>query len=225
MSLKSISQKVLGSVVLAGTMLMAAYAQPKYIELAEPAQLVKTSNPSQVEVVEVFSYTCGHCFQLEVPVANWLKTKPEDVNFVRIQMPGEGVWESLARTYFTLEAMNKVEEGHPAMYKAMMVDRLRAFDKDTIAAYLSKNAGINAEEFTKLWTSFPVTSSYNRALDLVQNQYKIDYTPVFIIDGKYLVNGETSRATSYAEIVDAVDEVSKELLAKKQAEVAPAKAD
>lgn len=225
MLLKSISQKFLGSVLLAGTMLMAAYAQPKYIELAEPAQLVKTSNPAQVEVVEVFSYTCGHCFQLEAPVANWLKTKPKDVNFVRIQMPGEGVWESLARTYFTLEAMKKVEEGHPVMYKAMMVDRIRAFDKDSIAKYLSQNADIDAGEFTKLWNSFPVTSSYNRAVDLVQKQYKVDYTPVFIIDGKYLVNGETSRATSYAEIVEAVDEVSKEILAKKQPEAATATAE
>lgn len=221
MLLKSLSKKVLGSALLAGTMLMSAYAQPKYIELPEPAQLVKTSDPKQVEVVEVFSYTCGHCYQLEAPVANWLKSKPENVNFVRIQMPGEGVWESLARTYFTLEAMDKVEEGHPVMYKATMVDRLRAFDKNSIAAYLEKNAGIDPEEFTKLWNSFPVTSSYNRAVDLVQNQYKIDYTPVFIIDGKYLVNGETSRATSYAEIVQAVNEVSKELLAEKAEKVAP----
>lgn len=216
MSLKSISKKVLGSALLFGSMVVSVYAQPKYIELAEPAQLVKANNPEQVEVVEVFSYTCGHCYQLEAPVANWLKSKPEDVSFIRIQMPGEGVWENLARTYFTLETMNKVEEGHPVMYQATMVDRLRALDKDSIAAYLAKNADIDPNEFKKLWNSFPVTSSYNRALDLVQNQYKVDYTPVFIIDGKYLVNGETSRATSYAEIVQAVDEVSKELLAQKK---------
>lgn len=216
MNLKSISKKVLGSAVLMSAMLVSAYAQPKYIELAEPAQLVKTSDPEKVEVVEVFSYTCSHCFQLEAPIANWLKSKPEDVNFVRIQMPGDGIWENLARTYFTLEAMNKVDEAHAVMYKATMIDRLRAFDKESIAAYLAKNSDVNAEEFIKLWDSFPVTSSYNRALDLVQNQYKVDYTPAFVIDGKYLVNGETSRAASYEDIVAAVDEVSKELLAKKQ---------
>ncbi len=217
MSLKSVSQKLLGSALLIGSMFVAQ-AELKYTELPEPAQLVKTSDPKQVEVVEVFSYTCGHCYQLEAPVAAWEKTKPEDVNFVRIQMPGEGVWESLARTYFTLEAMGKVEEGHPVMYKATMIDRLRAFDKESIAKYLQENAGIDSAEFVKLWDSFPVTSSYNRALDLVQNQYKLDYTPFFIIDGKYLVNGETSRATSYAEIVDAVNEVSKQLLDEKKAQ-------
>lgn len=217
MTLKTISKKILGSVFIAGALLVSAYAQPKYIELAEPAQLVKTSNPEEVEVVEIFSYTCGHCYQLEAPVANWLKSKPEDVNFVRIQMPGEGIWESLSRTYFVLEAMGKVEEGHPAMYKATMVDRLRAFDKKSIADYLAKNADINSEEFLKLWDSFPVTSGYNRAVDLVQNQYKVDYTPAFIIDGKYLVNGESSRASSYEDIVIAVDEVAKDLLVQKKA--------
>lgn len=216
MTLKSISQKVLGTAIFAGTMLMTSYAQPKYIELTEPAQLVKTTDPSQVEVVEVFSYTCGHCYQLEAPVTNWLKSKPEDVNFVRIQMPGEGVWENLSRAYFTLEVMNKVEEGHPVMYKATMVDRLRAFDKESIGDYLAKNSDIDKVEFVKLWDSFPVTSNYNRAVDLVQNQYQVNYTPAFIIDGKYLVNGESARATSYEEIVQAVDEVSKELLEKKQ---------
>ncbi len=218
MTLKSISQKVLGTALFAGAMFVSAYAQPKYIELTEPAQLVKTSNPEQVEVVEVFSYTCGHCYQLEAPVTNWLKTKPEDVNFVRIQMPGEGVWENLSRAYFTLEVMDKVEEGHPVMYKATMVDRLRAFDKESIADYLAKNSDIDKAEFIKLWDSFPVTANYNRAVDLVQNQYQVNYTPAFIIDGKYLVNGESARATSYEGIVQAVDEVSKELLDKKKAD-------
>lgn len=215
---KSISQKILGAALFVGVML-TAHAQPKYAELPEPAQLVKTTNPEEVEVVEVFSYTCGHCYQLETPVANWLKDKPEGVNFVRIQMPGEGIWENLSRTYFVLEALGKVDEGHPAMYKAVMVDKLRSFDQKSIANYLNKNVGIDAEEFVKTWNSFPVTANYNRALDLVTNQYKIDYTPVFIIDGKYLVNSETARATSYEDIVKAVGEVSQELLAKKKAAV------
>lgn len=212
---KSFFQKALGTTLFVGAMFVAQ-AQPKYIELPEPVQLVKTTSPTEVEVVEVFSYTCGHCYQLETPVANWLKSKSSDVNFVRMQMPGEGVWENLSRTYFTLEAMSKIEEGHPAMYKAVMVDKLRSFDQKSIAEYLNKNAGVDIAEFTKTWGSFPVTANYNRALDLVLNQYKLDYTPFFIIDGRYLVNSESSRATSYEEIVQAVDEVSKELLDKKK---------
>ncbi|MBS7829381.1 thiol:disulfide interchange protein DsbA/DsbL [Wohlfahrtiimonas chitiniclastica] len=214
MSLRSMSQKLLGTTLLVGSML---FAGAQSVKLPEKAQLVKTSNPEQVEVVEVFSYTCGHCYQLEAPVANWLKTKPDDVNFVRIHMPGEGVWGQLSRTFFTLEAMGELEKAHPVMYQALMVDRMRDFEPENIAAYLQKNAGIDEATFLKTWNSFPVTASYNRALDLVQNQYQQDYTPFFIIDGEYLVNGETSKATSYEGIVEAVDQVSKSLLKEKQA--------
>lgn len=221
--MNSVSKRILGAALFIGSMFVAS-AQPKFVELEEPAQLIKTSNPEQVEVVEVFSYTCGHCYQLEAPVSAWLKTKPEDVNFIRIQMPGEGIWENLSKTYFVLEAMNQLEAGHPAMYKATMVDRLKSLDQESIASYLEKNAGIDKTEFNKMWNSFPVTAGYNRALDLVRNQYKVDYTPVFIIDGKYLVDGASARANSYEQIVEAVDEVSKDLLAQKKAKAASVEA-
>src|SRR5437868_6182640 len=41
----------------------------------------QTADPSKIEVMEVFAYSCPHCFHLEGEVDKWLKKKPADVNF------------------------------------------------------------------------------------------------------------------------------------------------
>ena len=68
-----------------------------------PAQ--PTNSKDKVEVVEMFWYGCPHCYRLEPYVKRWLKTKPDNVNFIR--MPGvlNPGWELLARAYYTAEIL------------------------------------------------------------------------------------------------------------------------
>lgn len=189
-----------------------------YRELPKPAQLIKGTTPTQVEVVELFSYTCPHCYKLDEPLEKWLKNKKsDDIVFVRLQTPGEGIWDLLSKTYFTLEAMNKVDKGHPKMFDAVMKKRMKFESKEDIAKYLNKEIAINEADFLKTWDSFTVTANYDRAKDVIYNQYRIDYTPVFIIDGKYIIDGESAKATSYEGIVEAVDKFANRLIDQKKA--------
>src|ERR1700741_4479777 len=52
-----------------------------YTELRAPQP---KADPSKIEVMEVFAYSCPHCFHLEPEVEKWVKKKPADVNFVRL---------------------------------------------------------------------------------------------------------------------------------------------
>lgn len=186
-----------------------------YSELPKPAQLVKSVNPDQVEVVELFSYTCPHCYQLEAPLAAWEKTKSDDIKLVRIQVPGQGIWELLSKMDLTFEAMKIEDKMRPIIFNAIMVERENFTTKEQIADYVAKH-DVDKEKFLKTWGSFAVTQNFERNVDIVANQYGINYTPAFIIDGKYLLDGSTSRATSYQGIADALDAFTKELLEQKQ---------
>ena len=42
------------------------------------------SAPGKVEVLEVFSAGCPHCYALEPTIRQWLKTKPSYVQYVRV---------------------------------------------------------------------------------------------------------------------------------------------
>jgi len=49
----------------------------KEYELVSPPQMVETGK--KIEVLELFSYTCSHCFDLEPDINKWAKQLPKDV--------------------------------------------------------------------------------------------------------------------------------------------------
>ena len=85
-----------------------------------PAQ--PTAVPAgQVEVLEFFWYACPHCYALDPLVESWRKTKPPYITFSRVPvMWGEG-HRSLARLFYTLESMGKLDELHTAIFKEIHV--------------------------------------------------------------------------------------------------------
>ncbi|MDX1351420.1 MAG: thiol:disulfide interchange protein DsbA/DsbL, partial [Thiomicrorhabdus sp.] len=40
--------------------------------------------PYSKQVIEVFGYSCPHCYHLEPSLHEWLKNKPKDVHFERM---------------------------------------------------------------------------------------------------------------------------------------------
>src|ERR1700679_3729123 len=81
-----------------------------------PAQ--PTNVPAgQVEVLEFFWYACPHCYALEPTVAAWLKSKPAYTSFSRIPVLWNEGHRSLARLYYTLDSMGKLNDVHSEIFK------------------------------------------------------------------------------------------------------------
>ena len=53
----------------------------------------------KVEVVELFWYGCPHCYQFEPTIDEWLKTKADYIEFVRVPAVFAANWEVHARAY------------------------------------------------------------------------------------------------------------------------------
>jgi thiol:disulfide interchange protein DsbA len=156
-----------------------------------PAQ--PTNVPAgQVEVLEFFWYACPHCYALEPSVQTWLKSKPGYVTFTRVPVEWNEGHRSLARLFYTLEAMGKLNDTHVEVFKEIQVngDPLIGPDPNNAAAaertQLSfiKKLGLSDADFEKYYHDMNVETALQRADQLAQ-RYRVTSVPMFVVNGKY----------------------------------------
>src|SRR5258708_24500835 len=76
----------------------------------------------QIEVLEFFWYACPHCYSLEPTLSTWLKTKPAYITFTRVPVQWNEGHRSLARLFYTLDSMGKLNELHSEIFKEIQVN-------------------------------------------------------------------------------------------------------
>ena len=149
----------------------------------------------QVEVLEFFWYACPHCYALEPLVDAWKKTKPAYISFSPVPVTWSEGHRALARLFYTLESLGKLDQLHDEVFKEIQVngDPLVAQDPNNQAetermqtAFAVKE-GISADAFKKAYDSLGVQTRLERADELVQ-RYRIDGVPTFVVNGKYIAD-------------------------------------
>jgi len=159
-----------------------------------PAQPTNVA-AGQVEVLEFFWYACPHCYSLDPAVAAWLKTKPAYVSFSRVPVLWNEGHRSLARLFYTLDSMGKLNEAHSEIFKEIQVngDPLIGPDPNNDAAaervQLSfiKKLGLSDADFEREYHGFNVETALQRADQLVQ-RYRVTGVPTFVVNGKYVTD-------------------------------------
>jgi thiol:disulfide interchange protein DsbA len=146
-----------------------------------------SSSPTKIEVAEVFWYGCPHCYNLDPVLADWVKKLPNDVAFVRLPVMWNATNEVHARIFYTAQALGKVDQMHPAIFRAIHVDNKPLTDEQEIQKFFAQ-FGVSAEDFNKTFHSFAVDSQLQRARNLTA-RYKVAGVPLLIVNGKYAANG------------------------------------
>lgn len=190
----------------------------EYLTLAQP-QPAQTVG-KKVEVIEFFMYHCPACNSLEPTLAAWVKKQGDNIVFKRVHMPAQGPMDPEAHLYLTLEAMGKLEEMHPKVFRAFHVERQRLQTDDAIIAWVAKN-GVDKAKFLEYWNSFGVLSKLRRTPQVLQ-AYKVDSVPTLIVDGRYMTSpsvvGNAVKGMTNANIGPATLQVVDALVAKVQKE-------
>jgi thiol:disulfide interchange protein DsbA len=163
-----------------------------------PAQ--PTSVPAgQVEVLEFFWYACPHCYGIEPQVEAWKKGKPAYVSFTRVPVMWNEGHRSLARLYYTLQSLGKLDQLHDEVFKEIHVngDLLVSPDANNDAGSerlqiaFARKFGIPEDAFRTAYQSFAVETDLQKADELVQ-RYRIDGVPTFVVNGKYVADVRTA---------------------------------
>lgn len=156
-----------------------------------------TDSGEKIEVLEFFWYGCPHCFSFEPYINSWKKSKPANVEFIRVPVIFRPDWEVQARAYYALSNMGVIEDIHGKIFYAVNKEKKRLNKLELVADFVEKN-GVNREEFIKQYNSFAVDGMVRKAKKK-QKGYKIEGVPSVAVNGKYLSSG--SMSGSYENLI------------------------
>jgi thiol-disulfide isomerase/thioredoxin len=109
----------------------------------------------KVQVVELFWYGCPACYNMEPHLVEWLKTKPENVEFVRLPaIFNNPQWALHARAYYTAESLGVVEDFHAPFFHAMHRFGKRMDTPEALRAFFAE-IGVSGEDFDKAFLRLP----------------------------------------------------------------------
>ena len=195
--------------LIASMTLSAPIAAENYVEGVHYEAIdipVKTGlegeQPLKVEVVEVFSYMCIHCYSFDPLLKLWEQNKAEQAVFNRLPAVFSADWELMARAFYTAEILDVSEQMHEPLFEAIHKQPKNLRDEDIMAALFLEHAEIPAEEFAESFNSFFVRSRVMQAR-AKGRAYGITGVPVMIVNGKYRVGGRM--AGSNEAMLDVVD--------------------
>ena len=209
----------------AGLIASTAFASPtapvngaEYITLAtpQPTQVVG----KKIEVIEFFMFHCPHCNVLEPHIEAWVKKQGDNINFKRVHFPYSGPTDPEAHLFLTLEAMGKLDEVLPKVFRAFHVERQRLNKDEAIMEWVGKN-GLDKAKFTEYWNSFGVLTKLKRLTTIVGN-YKVDGVPSIVVDGRFLTSpsivGAANKALGEPQLLQGTGQVLDALVATAQKE-------
>jgi thiol:disulfide interchange protein DsbA len=178
---------------------IANYIEGKhYVLLDKP---VKTETGDLIEVRELFWYYCPHCFDLEPRVNNWLKSKPDSVEFVRQPAVFSDRWVNGAIFYYVLEEIGELDRLHGALFDAIHLHKTPFIDQDDFVDWLVDN-GADEKRSNDAFKSFTVRVKLNKS-KINTVKYKSNGVPTLVVNGKYWV--DSTHAGSSSEIFKVVD--------------------
>ncbi len=193
------------------TVLAATF--PAGVAVAAPLQLTEGQNFAQlatpeptatgkkIEVLEVFSYGCIHCFEFEPAMREWQKRTPADVQLSLMPATFNTTFAMFARGYYAAEALGVAKKLHEAVFDAVWVKKLPVPDMDALAN-LYAGLGVDRDKFMAA-TKSPEVEAALRSAGRKSERMKVGGTPALYVDGKYQVL--LTGVTSYNDIIQRLD--------------------
>lgn len=154
-----------------------------YVVLENP---VPTSTPGKIEVVEVFSYICPHCFHFDPILASWMKQQKPDVVLVQVHASWGAAMEPYQRGFYTAQQLKIREKAHNAIFNKIHTEQKELKDAEAWADLLSAY-GVSKQAVISAYNSAEVTNQIAKANQQFRS-YQISGTPELVVEGKYRIS-------------------------------------
>jgi thiol:disulfide interchange protein DsbA len=172
-----------------------------YIVLDRPQPPLEATD--KIEVVDFFGYWCPHCFEFVGELEAWRKRLPADVAYRHVPVAFNPTENPLSMTFYALQTLDRLEDMHLKVFKAIHVEKKKLFDANDIADFMAAN-GIDRAKWLSVYNSFSVASAVSRANQIWQ-AYRIDGTPTLACDGRYLTSPSIARNRGSAGALAVMD--------------------
>lgn len=162
----------------------------KLIEGGKPYRAV----PGKIEVAEVFAYGCPHCATFAPMLETWKRSLPKNAQLAYVPAAFD-TSDPYARFHFAAEAAKALPVLHSRLFAAIHQtgELTRAAELPQIAAWGARVPGVNAKALAAaLKDSKALDAKMQQAHDFAVRS-EIPGTPALVIDGRYLVLGNSYR--------------------------------
>ena len=158
---------------------------------------VETADASRVEVVEVFSYACIHCYTFEPYIEAWQAKLDDGVAFRRVPAVFSTQWAEFARMFYAAEQLGVLEQVHGGIFEAVHERGENLLDRSRSARFFARTAEVDGKDFEAALTSFSVQGQVQRAV-AAGKAYGITGTPSMVINGKFRIDSKMAGGTYQA---------------------------
>lgn len=181
-SIKLVAALIMGLIVSAPALAQEYQEGTHYTVLSQP---VSAPARDSIEVAEIFSYYCGHCFNFEARIEPWKANLAADVKFVRWHVKWDRQTENMARALYTAQALGVMDTVHPALFRGIHLERKRLQNQKQIGEVFVQH-GVDQEAFDKTFNSFGIKSQVEQG-DAKVRGAQIRGTPSLLVDGRYVI--------------------------------------
>lgn len=169
-----------------------------YIVLDEP---VATRDSSKVEVVEMFSYGCSHCYEFEPIIKGWGKQQADDVDFWFFPAVWSRAMKLYAKAFYTIDELDVAGKIHLPLFTAIVIEQRSIRNESDLANFFA-SYGVGKKAFTEAFNSTAVEDQARQAEERVRS-YKPAGVPEVVVNGKYRV--DRMRAGGYQQMLEVID--------------------
>ena len=159
-----------------------------------------------VEVLEIFWYGCGHCYNLEPVIANWSKKKDSSVKLTKMPVTWGPAHQLHAKLFYTIEALGLGDKGHAAVFTSIHKESNYLASDEAVLKFL-ETFNFDRAEIKKQMNSFSVKQKVKKAVE-ISRQLKVTAVPMLFIDGQYKIEAKRSHS-EMLEVADYVIELQK----------------
>ena len=169
-----------------------------YVVLDRP---VPTRDNSKIEVVEMFTYGCPHCYEFEPLIKAWGKQQASDVDFWFFPAVWSEPMKLYARAFYVANELNVSEKIHIPLFNAIVIEQKSIRNEGDLADFF-ESYGVDRKDFTEAFNSTEIEAQVVHAEERVR-LYKPVGAPEIIVNGKYRI--DRMRAGGLAEMLMVTD--------------------
>ena len=195
--LKSVKRK--GTTVAASEKKQKSYVEGvHYVVLDEP---VATRDNSKIEVVEMFSYGCPHCYEFDPLVKKWSKQQTSEIDFWFFPAVWNEPMKLFAQAFYAADELNIIDKIHVPLFTSVVIEQKSIRNENDMINFFVEH-GVDENTFIEAFNSMAVESQVKQA-ELRVREYKPAGAPEIVVNGKYRV--DRMRAGGQQEMLAVVD--------------------
>jgi len=185
---------------LAASPLALAQSEPIEGKQFRRLQPPLPSSPGKIEVVELFMYTCPHCFKFDTPLSQWARAHAADVTLRRIAVGANTMTGLTQKMFYALQAMG-VEEGlHTSVFSAIHVSGADVTSESGVFD-LAARLHVDMGKFKQAYNSFAVSGKCSQANQMMHDT-GIDSVPTLVIAGRFVTSPSMAGTPGMSEEAD-----------------------